>query len=86
MFTIDAGSKALAAEVPAPIAIILGSAESSVALGPSEEHLPFAIHSTSACDNGDGDGDGDDAARPARGSVLYVVPKHVRKWCRHVLV
>jgi len=64
MFTVDAGSKALAAEVPAPIAKVLGHAAFR-ALGPSEEHLPFAV-------------DAGEETAPTRGSVLYLVPKHVR--------
>ena len=65
VFTVDAGSKALAAEVPAPIATVLG-AESHVALGPSEEHLPIKATAVE---------------RPARGSILYLVPKHVSGVC-----
>lgn len=67
VFTVDAGSKALAAEVPAPIATVLG-AESHVALGPSEEHLPMKATAVE---------------RPARGTVLYLVPKHVSGGSAH---
>ncbi len=67
-FTVDAGSKALAAEVPAPIARVLG-AEGFIALGPSEEHLPFSTVVAAGAEP---------LQPPARGSVLYLVPKHVR--------
>lgn len=59
--TCDAGSKALAAEAGDPVAYAIGHPE-LVATPPNEEHLPFAVTS---------------GARPARGTVLYLVPMHV---------
>ena len=70
---MDAGSKALAAEVPAPIVELLGEASNCVPLGPSEEHLPFAMTN-------------DSATVPERGTVVYLVPKHVRyHFCEQLL-
>jgi D-serine deaminase-like pyridoxal phosphate-dependent protein len=59
--TCDAGSKALAAEAGDPCALALGW-PGLVAKKPSEEHLPFEVAS---------------GARPARGDVLLLVPRHV---------
>lgn len=59
--TCDAGSKSLAAEAGDPCAFVLGRPD-LVPQGPSEEHLPLA------CTAGD---------RPARGTVLQLVPRHV---------
>jgi len=61
IFTLDAGSKALAAESGHPMAYILGSPEFEPIL-PSEEHLP--VHARGN-------------ARPAHGDVKYLVPRHV---------
>ena len=59
--TVDAGSKSIAAEAGDPCAFVLGYPGLD-ALTPSEEHLPFAVRS---------------GERPARGSELYLVPRHV---------
>lgn len=59
--TCDAGSKSVAAEAGRPVAEALGHPGLS-ARAPSEEHLPFD------CAPG---------ARPARGTVLALVPMHV---------
>ncbi len=59
--TTDAGSKSIAAETGDPCAFALGY-PGLEALSPSEEHLPFAVRS---------------GQRPARGSELYLVPRHV---------
>eukprot|EP01050_Picozoa_sp_SAG11_P032122 SAG11_NODE_10287_length_842_cov_0.664872_1_plen_128_part_01 len=57
MVTLDAGSKALAAEAGSPVAKVLGRCNgvgALDALGPSEEHLPLRFR----------DGDAGSAARP----------------------
>jgi D-serine deaminase-like pyridoxal phosphate-dependent protein len=59
--TCDAGSKSLAAEAGDPCAFVLGHPE-LVAGHPSEEHLPLDVSSGSP---------------PARGTPLYLVPRHV---------
>lgn len=59
--TVDAGSKALAAEAGDPCAVALGHPE-LVARSPNEEHLPFDVTS---------------GAVPARGTLLQLVPRHV---------
>jgi len=59
--TCDAGSKALAAEAGDPCAFVLGHPE-LVASTPNEEHLP--LHVTRG-------------EQPARGTPLYLVPRHV---------
>ncbi len=59
--TADAGSKSIAAEAGDPCAFALGH-PGLEACTPSEEHLPFAVRS---------------GARPARGTELYLVPRHV---------
>jgi D-serine deaminase-like pyridoxal phosphate-dependent protein len=59
--TCDAGTKALAAEVPDPVAMALGW-PGLVAERPSEEHLPMRVVS---------------GQRPARGEPLLLVPRHV---------
>ena len=60
-FTVDAGSKALAAESTWPIACIFGK-NTYVGRTPSEEHFPFDAP------NGDA---------PAAGSLVEMVPMHV---------
>ena len=60
--TCDAGSKAIAAEAGSPVAVALGHGELD-ARTPSEEHLPFDVTR--------------DAASPARGTTLLLVPRHV---------
>ena len=59
--TCDAGSKSLAAEAGDPCAFVLGHPE-LVAGRPSEEHLPLDVTS---------------GPPPARGTPLYLVPRHV---------
>ncbi|MEM7306009.1 MAG: alanine racemase [Planctomycetota bacterium] len=59
--TCDAGSKSLAAEAGDPSAFVLGRPELA-ALSPSEEHLPLRVTA---------------GERPARGEVLFLVPRHV---------
>jgi D-serine deaminase-like pyridoxal phosphate-dependent protein len=59
--TCDAGSKAVAAEVPDPVAGVLGR-PGLVAERPSEEHLPMRVES---------------GPPPDRGEVLLLVPRHV---------
>ena len=61
-FTLDCGSKSIAAEAGDPAGYVLGH-PSWEALGPSEEHLPFACH-----DPGD---------KPRVGDLAFVVPEHV---------
>ena len=59
--TCDAGSKAVAAEAGDPCAYALGH-PGLEALTPSEEHLPFRVHT---------------GRRPERGEALFLVPRHV---------
>ena len=59
--TCDAGSKSIAAEAGTPICAVIGHPELT-ARAPSEEHLPFRV---------------DPARRPARGTLLALVPMHV---------
>ncbi len=59
--TCDAGSKSLAAEVGDPCAHVLGRPELEP-LPPSEEHLPLRVLA---------------GRRPARGTELLLVPRHV---------
>ena len=59
--TCDAGSKSIAAEAGDPCAHVLGHPE-LVARTPSEEHLPLRV---------------DSGERPARGTALLLVPRHV---------
>lgn len=59
--TCDAGSKSVAAEAGDPCAFVLGNG-SLQGMAPSEEHLPLRVLS------------GD---RPARGTPLMLVPRHV---------
>ncbi len=59
--TCDAGSKSIAAEWGDPCAYVIGH-PGLEPLTPSEEHLPLRVRS---------------GAAPARGSVLYLVPRHV---------
>ena len=61
LVTCDAGVKSIAAEDGDPCAFVIGH-HHLVAQPPSEEHLP--LHVTSG-------------ARPARGTPLHLVPKHV---------
>lgn len=60
-FTLDAGSKALAAESGHPMCYIMGHPEFEP-LTPSEEHLPV---------------DARGHKLPQRGSVQYLVPRHI---------
>ncbi|MCB9899636.1 MAG: alanine racemase [Planctomycetes bacterium] len=60
--TLDAGSKALAAEAGDPCAVVLGR-PGWRALGPSEEHLPIALP--------------DGERPPALGTQVLLVPRHV---------
>jgi D-serine deaminase-like pyridoxal phosphate-dependent protein len=59
--TLDAGSKALAPDCPAPACAVLGE-PAWVPLTASEEHRPVRI---------------DQGPRPARGSLVWLVPDHV---------
>ena len=59
--TCDAGSKSIAAEAGDPCAFAIGR-PGLVGLTPSEEHLPLRVA---------------DGARPARGEVVYLVPRHI---------
>ncbi len=59
--TLDAGSKAIAPDRPAPSSKVLGWANLEP-LTPSEEHLPLRVK------KGD---------RPERGAVVFLVPDHV---------
>jgi D-serine deaminase-like pyridoxal phosphate-dependent protein len=59
--TLDAGSKALAPDCPAPACAVLGE-PAWVPLPASEEHRPVRI---------------DHGPRPARGSLAWLVPDHV---------
>jgi len=59
--TCDAGSKSIAAEAGDPCAVVLGRPE-LLARTPSEEHLPLTVRS---------------GPPPARGTELYLVPRHV---------
>lgn len=59
--TVDAGSKALAAEAGDPCALVLGHPE-LVAQRPSEEHLPLTLQS---------------GELPPRGTPLLLIPRHV---------
>ncbi|MEM6992963.1 MAG: alanine racemase [Myxococcota bacterium] len=59
--TLDAGSKAIAPDRPAPSSKVLGWANLEP-LTPSEEHLPVRVKK---------------GARPDRGAVVFLVPDHV---------
>jgi len=59
--TLDAGSKAIAPDCPAPACRVLGWTNLE-AQTPSEEHLPLRVK------RGD---------HPARGSIVFLVPEHV---------
>lgn len=59
--TCDAGSKSVAAEWGDPCAVVIGHPE-FVALTPNEEHLRLQVT---------------DGPLPARGTILYLVPRHV---------
>lgn len=61
--TVDAGSKAIAAEVGNPIAVAIGNPD-LIADTPSEEHLPFAVPQKAL------------ASFP-RGHALYLWPTHI---------
>lgn len=60
--TCDAGHKSVSADAGVPTCVVLGRPELTP-LKPSEEHLPIAVP--------------EGAERPAVGSVLYLVPRHV---------
>ncbi|MEE2681844.1 MAG: alanine racemase [Planctomycetota bacterium] len=60
--TVNAGSKAIAAETGDPCCTVLEH-PSALPLRPSEEHLPIRFE--------------DASARPSRGTVLALVPEHV---------
>jgi D-serine deaminase-like pyridoxal phosphate-dependent protein len=60
--TCDAGHKSVSVDSGVPNCVPLGHPELR-ALKPSEEHLPFEVEGTSAS--------------PERGSVLYLIPRHV---------
>ena len=60
--TCDAGHKAVSAECGVPNCEVWGRSDLT-ALRPSEEHLPFAVAAG--------------APPPARGEMLYLVPRHV---------
>ena len=59
--TCDAGSKSIAADAGDPVARVLGHPE-LVATTPNEEHLPLVVSA---------------GERPARGTELLLVPRHV---------
>ncbi len=59
--TCDAGSKSIAAEAGDPCAVVLGHAGLHP-MKPSEEHLPLRVEGGES---------------PKRGTVLYLVPRHV---------
>lgn len=61
--TLDAGSKAINPDVPAPGCRILGE-PTLHPLTPSEEHLPVECR-------------GDDDAAPGPGALVYLIPAHV---------
>ncbi len=74
-FTLDAGSKALAPDVPAPNCEVRG-VPGARALRPSEEHLPVTMRAVTE----DCDGAGAGAApylAPRRGDRVWLVPAHV---------
>ena len=60
--TCDAGHKTVSADAGVPTCVALGHPELTP-LGPSEEHLPFAIK--------------DGASGPQVGETLFLVPRHV---------
>jgi D-serine deaminase-like pyridoxal phosphate-dependent protein len=60
--TCDAGHKAVSADMGDPIGVVAGR-PALRPLHPSEEHLPLAVT--------------DGGARPSRGDILAVVPRHV---------
>jgi D-serine deaminase-like pyridoxal phosphate-dependent protein len=70
--TLDAGNKALAADMGDPCAFVVGRPRLAP-MTPSEEHLPLDATAEEAAE---GDGAG---ARPAleRGDEVYLVPRHV---------
>lgn len=60
--TCDAGHKTVSADCGVPNCVVLGHPELEP-LSPSEEHMPLAV--------------GGGAPAPARGELLYLLPKHV---------
>lgn len=60
--TCDAGHKTVSADAGVPTCVVLGHPELTP-LGPSEEHLPFAVK--------------DGASGPAVGDTLFLLPRHV---------
>ncbi|WP_148210123.1 D-TA family PLP-dependent enzyme [Candidatus Korobacter versatilis] len=62
VFTCDAGHKSVSADAGIPNCSVVGHPEFEP-LHPSEEHLPVRVPSGSA--------------RPSRGNILYLVPRHV---------
>ncbi|MEO1267836.1 MAG: alanine racemase [Myxococcota bacterium] len=64
--TVDAGSKALAADAGDPCAVVLGHPNLR-ALHPSEEHLPLDLDPNAP----------EGSSVPPRGTALWLVPRHV---------
>ena len=62
IFTVDAGSKSMAAEAGHPMAFCVGH-PNALPLIPSEEHLPIQVQH------------GEEL--PKRGSEMYLIPRHV---------
>ena len=60
--TCDAGHKTVSADAGVPTCVVLGHPELAP-LGPSEEHLPFAV--------------AEGARGPKPGDILYLLPRHV---------
>ena len=60
--TCDAGHKTVSADAGVPTCVVLGRPELTP-LGPSEEHLPFAV--------------AEGARGPQPGDILYLLPRHV---------
>ena len=60
--TCDAGHKTVSADAGVPTCVVLGHPELTP-LGPSEEHLPFAV--------------AEGARGPKPGDILYLLPRHV---------
>eukprot|EP00938_MAST-03A_sp_MAST-3A-sp1_P004818 g4818.t1 len=62
IFTVDAGSKAMAAEAGHPMAYCVGNPD-MLPLIPSEEHLPIQVPPGTSL--------------PERGTAMYLIPRHV---------
>jgi len=60
--TCDGGHKTVSADAGVPTCVVLGHPDLTP-LGPSEEHLPFAV--------------AEGAREPRTGDILYLLPRHV---------